>query len=243
MDMPSFRTFILTAFFVGLQSGPATFAQMAGALTPASSQDDIRNIADIDFSFKNVKPQDAITSIGLQTHIPIAIVLGADATALCSRSDSYSLHEVTPRYALEQVAQTVGYAVEERDGVVMLMAPDVTTHTRDLLTHRFEQFDAGGKVTMHLMSATLTGWLWVEVDQAGGWGYSIGDSTQAYAITLPALSNVTTQEIADWVIKTGMRGMWILRGKALGDANLHGDGIEFYSWSEPLQVRAEALCK
>jgi hypothetical protein len=241
--MPSFRAFILTVFFVGQQSGLATFAQMGSALAPASSQDDIRNISDIDFSFKNVKPQDAITSIGLQTHVPIAIVLGADTSALCSRSDSYSLHKVTPRYALEQVAQTVGYAVEERDGVIMLMAPDVTTHTRDLLTHRFEQFDACGKMTMHFMSATLTGWLRAEVDQAGGWGTSIGDSTQAYTITLPALSDVSTQEIADRVIKTGMRGMWILRAKAAGDPDLHGDGIEFYSWSEPIQARAEAFCK
>lgn len=241
--MPSFRTFILTAFFVIQQSGVAPFAQIASALTPASPQDDIRNISDIDFSFKNVKPQDAITSIGLQTHIPIAIVLGADTSALCSRSNSYSLHKVTPRYALEQVAQTAGYAVEERDGVILLMAPDVTAHTRDLLTHRFEQFDAGGKTTMHGISATLSGWLWAEVDHADGWGTSTGDSTQAYTITLPALSDVTTQEIADKVIKTGMRGMWILRGKAAGDPDLHGDGIEFYSWSEPLQVRAEALCK
>jgi hypothetical protein len=241
--MPVLRAFILTVLFVSQQSGLAIFAQRASALAPESSQDDIRNISDIDFSLRNVKPQDAITSIGLQTHIPIAIVLGADTSALCSGSDSYSLHKVTPRYALEQVAQTVGYAVEERDGVIMVMAPDVTTHIHDLLTHRFEQFDAGGKTTMHGISATLSGWLWVEVDQAGGWGTSTGDSTQAYTIALPAISNVTTQEIADRVIKTGMGGMWILRGRTARDPDLHGDGIEFYSWSEPGQVRAEALCK
>jgi hypothetical protein len=241
--MRRFYAFILTVLFVSQLIGLATLAQMANAPVPALSQDDIRNKSDIDFLFKSLKPQDAITLIGLQTHIPIAIVLGADTSALCSRSDSYSLHEVTPRYALEQVAQTVGYAVEERDGVVMLMAPDVITHTRDLLTHRFEQFDAGGKTTMHGISETLTGWLWVEVDQAGGWGTSFGDSTQAYTITLPALSDVTTQEIADRVIKAGMGGMWILRAKAASDPDLHGDRIEFYSWSEPIQVRAEALCK
>ena len=241
--MRRLSAFILAVLFVSQLTGLATLAQTASELAPALPQEDIRNIADIDFSFENLKPQDAITLIGLQTHIPIAIVLGEDTSALCSRSDSYSLHNVTPRYALEQVAQTVGYAVEERDGVIMLMAPDLITHTRDLLTHRFEQFDAGGKVTMHLMSATLTGWLWVEVDQAGGWGYSIGDSTQAYTITLPASSNVTTQEIADKVIKTGMGGMWILRAKAARDPDLQGDRIEFYSWSEPLQVRAEAFCK
>jgi hypothetical protein len=241
--MRCFYAFILTVLFVNQLSGFATLAQMANAPAPALSQDDIRNKSDIDFSFKNLKPQDAITSIGLQTHIPIAIVLGADTSVLCSRSDSYSLHEVTPRYALEQVAQTVGFAVEERDGVMMLMAPDVITHTRDLLTHRFEQFDAGGKTTMHGISATLTGWLWVEVDQASGWGDSIGDSTQAYTVTFPALSNITTQEIADRVIKTGIGGMWILRAKAASDSDLNGDRIEFYSWSEPIQVRGEAFCK
>lgn len=135
------------------------------------------------------------------------------------------------------------------------MAPDINSHQRVLLTHRFEKFRTEPKQTMHEISAQLTGWLWVEVDGAQGYGESIGDSPTAHAINLPILEDLTTEQIADRIVTIQPAGMWILQGNTIPpllpdaegsstpSANDSGrDKIDFYSWSEPDQVRRDLIC-
>jgi hypothetical protein len=46
------------------------------------------------FDAKTVTPLVAIREIGLQSHVPIGIVLGANRSALCTGRVSFALHEV-----------------------------------------------------------------------------------------------------------------------------------------------------
>jgi hypothetical protein len=196
----------------------------------------------VDLVQRNATLLETITAVGLQTHVPIGVVLGGKDDVLCKTRRSFSFKDTPPRSALEQAASLVNYSVEERNGVLLLTAPDVTAHQRQWLTHRFERFPAEAR-TMHLLSADLSGWLWSEVDHGGSWGTSIGDSAQAYKIDLPLLENMTTEEIADRVVTTGPGGMWILHATPGVPHGFEDDRIDFYSWSEPIQVRSEASCR
>jgi len=207
------------------------------------------------FDAKTVTPLVAIREIGLQSHAPIGIVFGANQSALCTGRVSFALHEVTPRDALEEAVRSANYSVEEHDGIILLMAPDINNHQQMLLAHRFKEFRTEAKQTMHGISAQLTGWLWVEVDGAQGYGESIGDSTTAHTINLPVLEDVTTEQIADRIVKIPPAGMWILQGNTIppllpategsttpSASDSARDTIDFYSWSEPDQVRRELIC-
>ena len=208
------------------------------------------------FDAKTVTPLVAIREIGLQSHAPIGIVFGANQSALCTGRVSFALHEVTARDALEEAVRSANYSVEEHDGIILLMAPDVNSHQQMLLAHRFKEFRTEAKQTMHGISAQLTGWLWVEVDGAQGYGESIGDSTTAHTINLPVLEDVTTEQIADRIVKIPPAGMWILQGNTIppllpategstapSASDSARDTIDFYSWSEPDQVRRELICR
>jgi hypothetical protein len=207
------------------------------------------------FEAKTVTPLVAIREIGLQSHAPIGIVIGANQSALCTGRVSFALHEVTPRDALEEAVRSANYSVEEQDGIILLMAPDINSHQRKLLTHRFKEFRTEAKQTMHGISAQLTGSLWIEVDGASGYCASIGDSTTAHTISLPLLEDVTTEQIADRIATIPPGGMWILQGNTIPpllpategsttpSANDSArDTIDFYSWSEPDQVRMDLTC-
>jgi hypothetical protein len=76
------------------------------------------------FDEKTVTPLVAIREIGLQSHVPIGVVFGANQLALCTGRVSFALHEVTPRDALEEAVRSANYSVEEQDGIILLMAPD-----------------------------------------------------------------------------------------------------------------------
>ncbi len=95
------------------------------------------------FDAKNVTPLVAIREIGLQSHAPIGIVIGPNQSALCAGRVSFALHEVTPRDALEEAVRSTNYSVEEQNGIILLMAPDINSHQRTLLTHRFKEFRTG----------------------------------------------------------------------------------------------------
>ena len=108
---------------------------------------------------------------------------------------------------------------------------------------------------MHGISAQLTGWLWVEVDGAQGYGESTRDSTTAHTINLPILEDVTTEQIADRIVTIPPAGMWILQGNTIPSLLPAAEGsttpsandsardkIDFYSWSEPDQVRRNLTC-
>jgi hypothetical protein len=230
-----------------------TFAICTVWLSSASSQDAFNQKSA--FDAKAVTPLVAIREIGLQSHVPIGIVVGANQSALCTGRVSFALREVTPRDMLEEAVRATNYSVEEHDGVILLTAPDINSHQRALLTHRFERFPAEAKQTMHQISAQLSGWLWVEVDEANGYAGSIGDSTTAHTISLPTLENVTTEQVADKIVTTPPAGMWILQGNTIPPLSPANEGsttpsandsardrIDFYSWSEPNQVRMDLTC-
>jgi hypothetical protein len=185
---------------------------------------------------------EAIASTGVRMHVPLGIVIGENGTALCKRTTHWPSSDLTAREAVEQLAGLAQYAVEEHDGVLTLIAPDITAHQRDLLTYRAERFELPPKRSMRILSSDMTGWLWMFADGGGGYGTSVGDGVGSYAISLPPMDNVTTEQIANRAMKMEPGGIWILRASAGAAKNSADDRIDFYSYAEPDRIPGELGC-
>ena len=91
-------------------------------------------------------PLELVEEVGLQTRVPIGIIPGQDANALCKSKSTFVFLGDDPRDALDAIAQQAHFTLSQADGVFLLTAPDVTAHQRDVLNHRFRIYRAGRKV-------------------------------------------------------------------------------------------------
>src|ERR1700677_3067121 len=80
---------------------------------------------------------DAIRAIGFQTRIPIGVVLGRDPDALSKMSRRFDLADVEAKSALLSAIEGTGYSIEEKDGVMVLVAGDLAPRQSELLDHSF----------------------------------------------------------------------------------------------------------
>ena len=62
---------------------------------------------------------------------------------------------------------------------------------------------------------------------------------QAYAITIPPLTDVTTEQIANQAMTIGAGGIWILRAGATAAKIPSDDRIDFLSYAEPQWMMSE----
>ena len=227
--MPACRTLLLTLLFASqLISHPLFAAQL-------SARDE--------HSPGKITLLQALAEIGLRTRQPLGLVVGEDQTALCRPRTERPPSDLTAREAVEELAKLALYAVEEHDGVLILIAPDITKHQRDLLFYRTERFEETPKQTMRMLSSDLTGWLWLSADGGGSYGTSVGDAVKAYAITIPPLTDVTTEQIANQAMTIGAGGIWILRASATAAKVPSDDRIDFLSYAEPQWMMSEMSCR
>ena len=129
--------------------------------------EDERRLPRVDFVKEEATLTEAITAIGLQTRMPIGVILGRNKISACSTMYRFDLHEVGAQRSLETVAHEARYSVTQTGGVIVLTAPDVTPRQRMVLAHRFADFKGPQNTSMQMISAQLSGWLWVDVDHGG----------------------------------------------------------------------------
>jgi hypothetical protein len=228
--MPACRTFLLTLLFASqLISHPL----LAAAQVSARDEQSPRKITLLQ----------ALAEIGLRTRQSLGIVVGEDQTALCKPRTGRLPSDLTTREAVEELAELARYTVEEHDGVLVLIAPDITKHQRDLLLYRTERFEETPKQTMRMQSSDLTGWLWLAADGGGGYGTSLGDAVKVYAITIPPLTHVTTEQIANQAVTIGAGGIWVLRASATAAKVPGDDRIDFLSYAEPQWMMSAMSCE
>lgn len=122
---------------------------------------------------------------------------------------SYNLEGVTAQNALAEAIRDTGYSLTEVDGVLVLIAGDLTPSQKKLLYLQYANFQSSG--TMAVMAANLTGWMWTATHPASGYGGSILGSTNGEHFTLKEMQSATTEEIANKIVSQGSKGMWILR--------------------------------
>jgi len=165
--------------------------------------------ATVTFKCTHATPLDLIRATGRQTRIPIGLVLGLNPSLLGTPTRSYNLEGVTAQDALAEAIRDTGYSLTEEDGVLVLIAGDLTPRQKNLLYLQYADFQASG--TMAVMAANLTGWMWTATHPTAGYGGSITGSTNDEHFTLKKMRSATTEEIANKIVSQGSKGMWILR--------------------------------
>ena len=198
--------------------------------------------------------------IGLQTRVPIGIIPGADAGALCRTKTTFVFLGEDPRSALDAMAQQLHYTLNQEEGVYVLSAPDVTQHQRDVLDHRFRVYRTGRKSTVQMISMRLSEVLWAALVKPAkpasyGHGGSISHSVDAHSVdahsvdgrsdaTLfpPVLHNVTTEEIAGLVVKSGPGGIYLSRIHPSRMASAEDLKIQISSYGDENQLKLDMSC-
>jgi hypothetical protein len=205
----------------------------------------------------------ALGEIGLQTRVPIGIIPGEDAGALCRTKTTFVFLGEDPRSALDAMAQQLHYTLNQENGVYVLSAQDVTQHQRDVLEHRFRVYRTGGKSMVQTISTRLSEALWAALVKpakpaSNGHGGSIshavaGHSVAAHAVDgysvdapkislPPVLHNVTTQEIAGLVVKSGPGGMYLSRIHPSRMTSAEDLKIQISSYGDENQLKRDMSC-
>ena len=201
--------------------------------------------------------------IGLQTRVPIGIIPGEDADALCRAKTTFVFLGEDPRSALDAMAQELHYTLNQEDGVYVLSAPDVTQHQRDVLDHTFLVYRTGGKSIVQTISMRLSEALWVALvkpakpashDHSESVSHSVAGhsvathsvdtrSVDAPKISLPpVLHNVTTEEIAGLVVKSGPGGVYLSRIHPSRMASAEDLKIQISSYGDEKQLKLDMSC-
>lgn len=227
----------MLCFFASVTAHNVTSRRAAAPSPPAS--------AVVNLSLR-AAPLEILREIGFQTRVPIGIIPGEDSGALCRTKKTFVFLGEDPRSALDAMAQELHYTLNEEDGVFLLAAPDVTSHQRDVLDHRFRVYRQGGKSIVQLVSMQLKEALWAAFTNpvSSGYGGSIYHSVDAPKISLPpVLRNVTTQEIAGLVVKTGPRGIYLSRIQPSRMASPDDLTIQISSYGDPQQLNSDLRCQ
>jgi hypothetical protein len=195
--------------------------------------------------------------------VPIGIIPGEDADALCRTKTTFVFLGEDPRSALDAMAQELHYTLNQEDGVYVLSAPDITQHQRDVLDHPFRVYRTGGKSTVQTISMRLSEALWVAIakpakpasNSHGGsishavHGHSLaGQSVDTQSVDAPKISlppvlhNVTTQEIAGLVVKSGPAGIYLSRIHPSRMASAEDLKIQISSYGDEKQLKLDMSC-
>lgn len=191
-------------------------------------------------------PLEILGEIGLQTRVPIGIIPGTDAGALCRTKTTFVFLGEDPRKALDAMAQQLHYTLNQEDGVFLLTAPDVTPHQRDVLEHRFRVYRSGRKSIVQRISVQLSEALWSAFSKPAPVSYaaSIDHSVDAPKISLPpVLHNVTAQDIAGLAVKTEPRGIYLSRIHPSRMASPGDLAIQISSYGDPKQLKLDLRCQ
>jgi hypothetical protein len=166
--------------------------------------------AKVTFACRNATALELIESTGRQSRKPIGIVLGEDPDLLSKTKRSYRLLGVDAMSALLEAVAGTSYTVGKSDVGFLLIAGDLTSRQRQVLTHKFADFPGGSNATMSELENSLTMWIEGEFDHPTSFVASILGSTNDETLTLGALPPSTAQQIADRIVSLGSKGLWIL---------------------------------
>jgi hypothetical protein len=186
----------------------------------------VRNVdSTVTFVCDRATPMNLIRAVGRQTRIPIGIVVGEDPGLLSKPIHSYHLEKVDARSALQEAIQGTGYALRDENPVLVLIAGDLMDRQMDLLTRSYSDFRSGPDSTMVELGVGLTMWMEASLDRGGGFGASIGGSTNDERVTLGDCSGETTEQIANKIVSLGSKGMWIFKTNAFAASDKSRDEV------------------
>lgn len=156
-----------------------------------------------------------IRAVGRQTRIPIGVAMSEDAAILTKTREHYDLVGVDAKTALREAIVGTGYSLKEKDGVLVLMAGDMTAYQRKLLTYRLRNFHLGSDDTVTYMNFKLNMWLDAEIDPKTGYAADMLGQTDDEKLPNEVIAEGTVESIANRIVSFGSNGMWIFSAEAV----------------------------
>jgi hypothetical protein len=166
-------------------------------------------LSTVTFQCKGASRLELIRAVGRQTRIPLGVAMGQDASILEKSKRTYNLVNVDAKTALQEAIAGTGYSLNEKNGVIVLMAGDMTSYQRELLTYLLTDFRSEPGSTMVDLNSRLNMWLDAAIDPKTGYGASIGGVTNDERLTIETSAAGTVEDIANGVVSLGSKGMWI----------------------------------
>ena len=204
-------------------------AAFSGVSASAGAQVSHPPEATVSFVSQNASASQMITAITQQTCVPIGIVPGLHPGALGSERRAFNMEKMPVQQALEEVVADIGYRVERKNGVYLLIAYDATAQQLELLAHRLERF-GGQKEELPLLQANLANRMGNAVDPVGGYAGSILSSADDERLSLPVMHDASVEEIANRIVTLGSKGMWKANIPAEERLHFGNVAIEFTSY-------------
>jgi len=174
----------------------------------------------------------AVLEVGQQTRQPLGIIFGANPQKLCEIRHAFNIRSDQPRDALDEVLGNTGYSIEDDDGVLVLIPPDLMSWQQTLLDYRYESFPQEEPVPMTLLAARLTEWMWAAAAPMQGYGASIMYSPDAEKVQLGTVKGESTEEIANQIVKLGSKGVWMLQPNKGNSKGPTDEQISVYSYHD-----------
>jgi hypothetical protein len=207
---------------------PMQASQAPGCSTPEEYQP--RMVANpearITFQCGLATPFDLIRAVGRQARQPIGVVIGQDANTLYRTPRRYDLRNVDGWSALQAAIEGTGYSLRVEKGVWEVIAGDLSPRQSDLLTLRLTDFKTNPNSTMVVMGSQLTIWVGAVTHPEASYMASILGSTNDEQFTMTPIASATTEEIANRIVSSGSRGLWILRVGASSSSLPEDDMVE-----------------
>jgi hypothetical protein len=187
-------------------------------------------LSTVTFQCKNATRLELIRAVGRQARIPIGIAMGQDVGILEKTKQTYDLNNVDAKTALHEAIAGTGYSLEEKDGVIVLMAGDMTPYQRELLTYRLKDFGGGSGSILADWNFRLNMWLDAEIDPKSGYLGSLLFSPDDEVFPIETIHSATVEEIANKIVSQGSRGMWIFNAEAVATKGSPGQRIAIESY-------------
>jgi hypothetical protein len=150
----------------------------------------------------------AAINIALADRIPLGVIFGS-GQSMCEKEIEYDFTKMTRLDALRMVVKDTGYTIVLRDNVYNLVAPDITERERKAMTFRFKWFRAPS-TTMADLGMRLNGYISTSIEGAKGFATSSLGSTDDEIISFNELQNVTSLQVANRIVTSGSRGVWLM---------------------------------
>lgn len=188
-------------------------------------------------------PMNAVSAIALQSHAPIGIVIGEQQNKLCQTPVPFDIRDMTVKNALAKIGAASEYSLRDENGVLVLVASDLTRWQEAVLKHRFEAIGGDPKVTMSVMATRLTGWIRMAMGNVTTFAGATLYSPDSQEINMPALRDVSVEEVADFIVTRGDKGMWVLHGATENPTSPAELTVDIYSYHDDEASLRHLSCK
>lgn len=155
----------------------------------------------------------ALIRLGSQEHIPLGIVL-QKADSICNQHKTVNAVNTTAFQIINMLLDGTDKTFLPKGKVIEVRPKQISARTAAILKMRYEDYSSmatnmGGLTTMHGLGVILSGRISMRLHPGRGYGGSIIGSLDAQQLPAFKLKNVSVEDIADYIVSLGGRGVWI----------------------------------